>query len=365
MKKFILLLILLNTQILFSQQIKLPDLSELDNKPQQQQIQGTEIQTETQNKNQLQNINPPPTFITPQDNTKTNIVTPRSSIPNYNNFNNIIDSVKGGNISSQNNNFESISRFPAAIEYYGQVIPITIPFGMPILIEMPDYIMDKTVENAITGLQILPAGREETSILRILLTKNIDLKTVLHVTLANGLVVSFDLKLLKNNGDLDPKMFVTRYKIIDYVSKALSDKEENTKILDSPEIVNFVADRMAYRELLSLASIYDFYKVKNEKIKIAEDNERSINITRYVTTSTNLVFRTNFRGRDRQIPVILIGLKTYYCNKNKFDYLTLDVDYLKQIFPSYYKISYKRETDSIIPPDACVPVYVILWEGLK
>jgi hypothetical protein len=257
-------------------------------------------------------------------------------------------------------------RFPSAVDFYGQVIPIKVPFGIPVLIELPDYIIDKTMERSITGLTILPDGREETSILKILSGKNVDLKTILHVTLVNGLVITFDLELIKNDGTLNPENFPTRYKVIDQVTKAMNEKTKNKEIIDTPNMINFIADRMAYRQLLSLSGVYSFYDTKDKKIKIAEDDRRSISITKYTTTSTNLVFRATFSGSEgKQAPVLLVGLKTYYCNKNKFEYLTLDADYLKQIFPNYYKISYKRDTDSIIPPDSCVPVYVILWEGIN
>lgn len=267
---------------------------------------------------------------------------------------------------SVSNNIEYSFRFPAAIDFYGQVIPIKVPFGVPILVELPDYIIDKTMERSVTGLTILPDGREETSILKILSGKNIDLKTILHVTLVNGLVVTFELDLIKNDGSLNPGNFPTRYKVIDQITKEMNSKTNNKEIIDTPNMINFVADRMAYRQLLALAGVYNFYDVKNKKIKIAEDENRSITINKYTTTSTNLVFRANFSGgRTKQSPVLLVGLQTFYCNKNKLDYLTLDADYIKQIFPNYYKISYKRDTDSIIPPDSCVPVYVILWEGIN
>jgi hypothetical protein len=258
-----------------------------------------------------------------------------------------------------------IDSYPAAVDYYGQRIKVLVPYGIPILIDLPDYIIDKTVEVAVSGLMVLPQGKEQTSILRILSTKNITFDTVIHVTLANGLVITFEVKLLQNDGSFDVRNVETRYKIIDHITENLKIKSSMEKIVDSPELVNFMADKVAYRQLLSLAGIYEYYPVKKQHMVLAEDDEKSIYISSYNLANVNIVFRTDFRGRDRKIPVLLFGLKTFYCNKNKFNFLSLNIDYIKYVFNSYYKISFNKNKDSIIPPDSCVPVYIILWEGIE
>lgn len=258
-----------------------------------------------------------------------------------------------------------LDEYPAAVDYYGQRIHIKVPYGVPIIVEMPDYIIDKTAEVAVSGLMVLPQGKEETSILRLLSTKNVNMSTELHVTLANGIIISLSLTLLQNDGTLDVSNIITRYKIIDHITENLKTQDSMEKIIDEPELVNFMADKIAYRQLLSLAGIYEYYETKKKQSILAEDSEKSIYIDKYNIANVSLVFRTDFRGKDRQIPVILFGLKTFYCNKDKYNFLTIDVDYVKQVFNSYYKISYKKDSDSVIPPDSCVPVYVILWEGIN
>lgn len=323
---FVIIFLLCIFNVAHAQQIRLPDLSS-NNSQSKQESKNLERSVE----NSISRINP----------------------------NQSEDNIKRDLRSIQ------LDSYPAAVDYYGQRINIKVPYGIPIIIEMPDYIIDKTAEVAVSGLMVLPQGKEETSILRLLSTKNVNFNSVLHITLANGMIITLDLELLQNDGVLDVSNIITRYKIIDHITDNLRVKNSMEKIIDEPELVNFMADKIAYRQLLSLSGVYEYYETKNKQMVLAEDSEKSIYISKFNIANVNLVFRTDFRGKDRKIPVILFGLKTFYCNKDKFNFLTLDVDYIKQVFNSYYKISYKKDSDALIPPDSCVPVYVILWEGIN
>ena len=295
------------------------------------------------------------------------------------NYNSIAaDNTKRDNINIDASKLENIlgdtsreqtslySKYPYAVEYYGQTIHLEVPFSVPIIVELPDLIVDKTYESSISGLQIFPQGKVKTKILRIMATKNIEMNTVLHVTLANQVVMTFEIHIKAVDENINLENVNTRYKIIDKISDDLQINQKNQEVINSPDVINFTADNIAFRSILNLAGVFNDIPVKTSDFVVAEDINRKIVIKRYVLNNINLIMKSNFNNnRSRNVPVLMYGFKTFFCNKNPNNYWNLTLEYIKQIFPSYYKIAYKRGEDNIIPPKNCVPIYVVLWDQIK
>jgi hypothetical protein len=270
--------------------------------------------------------------------------------------------------SSSNNNTSILNNnYPYLVEYYGQTIPIIVPFSAPIIIELPDVVSEKTVESQLSGLDVYPKGREETKIIKLLATTNIDKETFVHVKLVNGMVITLAVKILKVDSTTNLFQYNTRYKIIDKLHPADSSFSASTKSIkiDSPEIINDVVDRLSYNQLLSLTGISNDLPIKDVDYLLSEDKHRAIKIKSFTLSSASLIVKSAISGNDKIVPVTLFGLKTYFCNKDINNSWTLTIDYIKNIFPEYYKISYNRELDSLISPNSCVPVYIIIWENIK
>ncbi|BAI81655.1 hypothetical protein DEFDS_P027 (plasmid) [Deferribacter desulfuricans SSM1] len=274
-------------------------------------------------------------------------------------------------IPIQNNKSQSFSdlplKYPYLVEYYGQVIPIVVPFSIPIIIELPDIVAEKTVESSLSGLEVYPKSREETKIIKLMATTNVNRETVLHVKLVSGMVLTFAVKIVKINKNTDVFQFNTRYKVIDKIHTKQNQPMGYIKQIrvDSPDVVNYAVDRLAYQQLLALAGLNEDIPVKDTDYTVSEDKNRVIKIKKYTVASTIITIKSALKGNDKRVPVMLFGLKTYFCNKKTTPYWVLNVDYIKNIFPEYYKISYNKEVDSIIEPNKCVPVYVIIWENIK